>query len=189
MKKLLAQCQGWERARSPGCSERALYSVPVGRGGRWHFPSPEPQELQQMLLFGSRDRLTWHQLVHAAGRGPEGAEAGSVGRSLGMQWPEVIRCGRLLTVQLPELFTVTGSCPRHPPLSEQRRGGRWHLSLQRAWAASVLVAPELLECHESKPWCPLLTTPKSFGLRFCHDRASLMAQMVKNPPTMWETWF
>ena len=112
---------------------------------------------------------------------------GSGGRSLGMQWPEVIRCGRLLTVQLSELFTVTGSCPRRLPLSEQRRGGRWHLSLQRVWAASVLVAPELLKCHESKPWCPLLITQKSSGLRFCHDRASLTAQMVKNPPAMWET--
>lgn len=41
--------------------------------------------------------------------GPEGAKAGSLGSSLGMQWPEVIPCDRLLTVQFAGLLTITGA--------------------------------------------------------------------------------
>lgn len=40
--------------------------------------------------------------------GPEGDEAGSLGSSLGMQWPEVIPCDRLSAVQLTGLLLVTG---------------------------------------------------------------------------------
>lgn len=128
VKRLLARCQGWERDRSAGCSDRALYSIPVGRGGRWHLPSPGPQGCSRCSRMAARTGLPGTSLSCCWER-PRGGRGGSLGRPLEMQWPEVIRCGRLLTVQLPELFTARGSCPRRLPLSEQRKGGRWHLSL------------------------------------------------------------
>lgn len=71
----LPNCKGTE-----GRGERAFFWVlwacatlrPGGRGGRWHFPSPGLQQLQQVPQFGGMDRPTWRQPVSAAGRDPEG---------------------------------------------------------------------------------------------------------------------
>ena len=40
-------------------------------------------------------------------------------------------------------------------------------------------------CQEPGPNCPVFP---SFGLQHTPLRASLGAQMVKNPPAVWETW-
>lgn len=101
--------EGGERAGSLGYS---------GAGGGGEHPALCPWAVPRAQAPSSCSR--WPSLaVWAGGRpgssplvgaeGPEGAKAGSLGSSLGMQWPEVIPCDRLLTVQFAGLLTITGA--------------------------------------------------------------------------------
>lgn len=124
-----------------------------GEGERRHLPSPGPSSCSRwprwVIWAGGRPGIS----LLVGVEGPKGVKAGSLGSSLGMQWPEVIPCDRLSAVQLG-CRVAPGHrccCPSCLPLREQKEGRRWQLCMWGACASSPLVVSELPEVHAMVP--------------------------------------